>query len=108
MQKQKKADTPIGRPGLTPESRERQLISYAENLAEKQLKEGTASSAIIVHYLRLGTAKQKLEIEKLRNETALLEAKTKAIESGERTEALYREAVEAMKLYSGTSDAADL
>lgn len=37
------------RPALTPEARENQLISLASDLAEKQLREGTASSQVITH-----------------------------------------------------------
>ena len=48
------------RPALTPEARENQLISLATDLAEKQLREGTASSQIIAHYLKLGSTREKL------------------------------------------------
>ena len=41
------------RPALTPEAREQQLIAKATNLAEKQLDEGTASSQVITHFLKL-------------------------------------------------------
>lgn len=90
-----------GRPGLTPEAREGQLVSLAINLAEEQLRNGTASSQVITHYLKLGSTNAKLEREKLERENKLLEAKAKALESQEKTEQLYREAIEAMKRYSG-------
>ena len=45
------------RPALTPEARENQMISLAVDLAEKQLMEGTASSQVITHYLKLGSTK---------------------------------------------------
>ena len=45
------------RPALTPESRENQMIALAIDLAEKQLQEGTASSQVITHFLKLGTTK---------------------------------------------------
>lgn len=73
----------------------------ATDLAEKQLIEGTASAQVITHYLKLGTANARLEREKLERENKLLEAKTKAIESSERIEALYAEAIRAIKDYSG-------
>ena len=47
------------RPALTPEARENQLVSLAVDLAEKQLREGTASSQVITHYLKLGSTKRK-------------------------------------------------
>lgn len=89
------------RPASTPEARENQLISLAVDLAEKQLSEGTASAQVITHYLKLGTAKAELEREKLKHENELLEAKTKSIQSQENIERLYKEAIDAMKVYSG-------
>ena len=88
-------------PAITVEDRENQLIALAVDLAEKQLREGTASSQVISHYLKLGTTREKLEIEKLKKETALLEAKKEQIDSSERNEQLYKEAIEAMKRYTG-------
>ena len=89
------------RPGLTPEARESQLISLAVDCAEKQLLEGTASSQVITHYLKLASTKNQLEIEKLKRENELLKAKTESIESQKRIEELYTEALNAMRNYSG-------
>ena len=91
-------------PALTPEARENQLISLSERLAEQQLREGTASAQVIVHYLRLGTMRERLEREKLRNENALLEAKKEAIESQKRVEELYSQALSAMRSYRGEDE----
>lgn len=91
-------------PATTPEGREKQMIALAVDLAEKKLRDGTASPQIITHYLRLGTIQAGLEREKLKNENALLEAKTSALKSAERIEELYREALEAMKSYGGDRD----
>lgn len=90
-----------GRPGLTPEAREGQMVALAINLAEEQLRNGTASSQVITHFLKLGSTREKLERERLERENELLKAKAKALESQEKTEQLYREAIEAMKRYSG-------
>lgn len=98
-EKHEKLD-PIRR-ATDPAARESQLISMATNLAEQQLRDGTASSQVICHYLKLGTMEKRLEMEKLRNENKLLEAKTSALESMKNTEALYAEAIAAMKSYSG-------
>ena len=89
------------RPALTPEGRENQMISLAVDLAEKQLIEGTASSQVITHYLKLGATKERLEKEKLEEENKLLKARTKALQSSDRVEELYKNAIEAMKRYSG-------
>lgn len=92
---------PPEEPALTPEARENQLISLSERLAEKQLREGTASAQVIVHYLRLGSQREKLEREKLRYESMMLEAKTEALKSSQNVEHLYAEAMEAFRRYSG-------
>lgn len=91
-------------PATTDEARERQLVSYAVDLAEKQIREGTASAQVITHFLRLGTSREKLEQEKLRQDNLLLEAKTKALASTERVEELYRNALAAMRTYAGHAD----
>lgn len=95
------------RPALSPEARENQLISFAVDLAEKQLIEGTASSQVITHYLKLGTMKNQLELEKLRQENELLKAKTESIQSAKRIEELYANALNAMRNYSGMGDYED-
>ena len=99
----KKSSKPIGksRPGLTPESRENQLISLAIDLAEKQLREGSASSQVISHFLKLGSTNNMLEKAILEKQTALLTAKTESIKSGKVVEELYKSALEAMRRYSG-------
>lgn len=89
------------RPALTPEARENQLISLAMDRAEQQLLDGTASSQVITHFLKLGTAKYQFETEKLRHDTELVKAKTEALESAKNMEALYAEALNAMQIYKG-------
>lgn len=97
-------DTPKFAPAITNEERENQLISLAMDLAEKQLREGTASAQVIAHYLRLGTQKDRLEREMLEEKNKLLAAKTEAIKAAERTEQLYAEAIAAFKDYGSHSD----
>ena len=89
------------RPALTPEARENQLIYLATELAEQQLRDGTASSQVITHYLKLGSSKERLEQEILKENKKLLTAKTEALQSAKRIEELYTEAIAAMKRYSG-------
>lgn len=90
-------------PALTPEARENQLIAAAVNLAEKQLLEETASSQVIVHYLKLAAVKEKsrLELEILEKQKELISAKTEALQSTKRIEELYENAMNAMKKYKG-------
>lgn len=89
------------RPALTPEARENQLIALAMDEAERQMREGTASSQIITHFIKQGTVKAQLELERLRHENALLEAKTEAIQSAQRIEELCSNAIKAMQRYGG-------
>lgn len=92
------------RPATSPEGREDQLIDLAVDLAEKQLMEGTASSMVIAHFLKMGSGKERLEREKLRRENEHLRAKTEALESTKRIESLYQEAMSAWRGYSGGSN----
>lgn len=94
------------RPALSPEAREMQMIGLAVDLAEQQLRDGTASSQVITHFLKLGTSRADLEKEKIRAEIEEKKAKTKAIESAEEIKVLYENAITAMKEYSGTAMAA--
>lgn len=77
------------------------MISLAVDLAEKQLIEGTATSQVITHYLKLGSTKERLEKDILKQQKSLLEAKTEALKSAKRVEELYADALEAMRHYSG-------
>lgn len=89
------------RPASTPEARENQMIYLATELAEKQLREGTASSQVITHYLKLATAKERMEREILEKQKDLLSAKTEALQSSKRIEELYANAISAMRRYNG-------
>jgi len=86
---------------LTPEARENQLISLAVDLAETQLREGTASAQVISHYLKLGSTKDRIEKEILEKQKELIEAKTNSLRSAQRVEDLYLGALNAMRRYSG-------
>lgn len=95
------ATTKRRRPAATPEARENQMIAAAVDLAERQLREGTASAQVITHYLKLGSTRAKLENEKLREENRLLKARTEAIESQKEIQELYANAISAMQVYRG-------
>ena len=92
------------RPALDPDARENQLIALAVDLAEEQLREGTASSQVITHYLKLGSSKERLEREKLEEENKLLRAKTEMLQSAKKMEGLYEEALAAFRTYSGMGE----
>lgn len=86
---------------LSPEARENQMISLAIDLAEKQLMDGTASSQVITHFLKLGSSKERIEKEILEKQKTLISAKTEAIQSNQKIEELYDNALRAMKKYTG-------
>lgn len=92
------------RPASTPEARENQMISLAVDLAEKQLMEGTASSQVITHFLKLGSTKEKIEKDILEEKKKLIEAQTENLQSAKRIEELYAKAIDAMKNYSGQNN----
>lgn len=92
------------RPALTPEAREQQLISLAYDEAEKRIRDGTASSQLLTHFLKLGSNREKLEEEALRKNMELTEAKKGSLESSKHSEELYNAAIAAMKGYRGTDD----
>ena len=92
------------RPALTPESRENQLISLATDLVEQRLRDGTASSQETTHFLKLASAKARLEMKILEKQEELIAAKTEALQSAKRIEELYTNALNAMRNYSGQGD----
>lgn len=106
MGRTSKKDGPM-RPGLTPEAREDQLVALATNLAEEQLREGTASSQVITHYLKIGSTKERIEKDILREQKELIIAKTDALKGGKNVEKLYGDALKAMRKYSGQMDEED-
>jgi hypothetical protein len=88
-------------PATTPEGRENQLVALAVDLAEKQMREGTASSQVISLYLKLGSSRERLEQERLSQENELMQAKIEAMASAARVEELYKTALDAMRSYAG-------
>lgn len=89
------------RPASTPEGRESQLVGLAVDLAEKQLVDGTASAQVISHYIKLGSTRERLEQDRLRQENELLKAKVEQLASTKRIEELYEDALNAMRTYAG-------
>lgn len=101
-----KTDVPVRRtrPALTPEARENEMIALAVDLAEEQLRNGTASSQVITHYLKLGSAKERIEREMLEEQKKLLIAKTESLEAARKAEEDYEKVLAALKMYSGQED----
>ncbi len=91
------------RPATSPESRELELSAAAYDLAEEQIRSGTASSQVITHFLRMGSTRERLEQERMYHEVQLTEVKKEQLEGQKRVEELYVNALEAMRGYSGSS-----
>lgn len=92
------------RTALSPEARENQLIALATDRAEQQLRDGTASSQVIVHYLKMGSAKERAEREVLKNQIELLKAKTESLNGGRRSDEAYERVIQAMRGYRGMDE----
>lgn len=88
-------------PARTPEDRENQLVSKAVDLAEKQIADGTASSQVVTHFLKLGSTREQLEQERLRRENELLKAKVEQLATAARLEELVGDALKAFRSYAG-------
>ena len=100
--KEPKAKQKSGKsPAMSVEAHDNRMISLASKCAEKQLRDGTASSQIICHYLKMGSAKEKLAIEREKAELELIKAKTKSIQSQEHMDILFSKAIKAMSMYKG-------
>lgn len=91
-------------PAPTPEARENQLIALAVDRVEERMRNGTASAQEYVHFLKLATTKSQLELEKTKSEIEMLKAKKEAIEAQRKTEEMYRNAIAAMRSYTGVGD----
>lgn len=107
MPKSTKSSARDSAPAMTPEAKEQEMIALATQVAEEQLRNRTASSQVICHYLKLGTTNAELEREKIRNENLLLEAKRSNLISQEESEKKYTAVLNAMKAYSGLVELPD-
>lgn len=90
-----------GKPAMSEEARENQLISLAVDRAEKMLRDGTATSQIITHYLKLASSRERIEQEILKEKKKLITAQTDNLQSQQRTEEFYQEVLDAIKSYNG-------
>lgn len=92
------------RPATTPEAREQQLVSLAVNLAEKQLRDGSAAPSVINHFLKIASTRETIEREMLEKQSKLIEAKAQSIAKDREAEDLAKAAIEAMKNYNSGSN----
>lgn len=87
-------------PPLSDEAMEKKLVSLAMLQAQIQLEEGRASSQVITHFLRLGTTRSEIELEKLKLENQLLEEKILAEQSGQQLKEMFQSVLDALRSYS--------
>jgi len=90
-------------PPLNRSSQTAKNIALAEQAAHKQLTEGTASSQVISHYLKLASRREEVELLKLEKEIKLLDAKVDDVKSGTRIEELYQGVIDAIQSYGPTA-----
>ena len=88
----------------SPEARENRLISLAMDLVEERMRNGTATAQEVTHFLKLGSIKNRVEVEKLELEKALVEAKTENIRAQKEMTTMFSEAITAMKVYRGEDE----
>ena len=91
-------------PASTAEGRELEMTSLAMDLAEEQLRNGTATSQVITHFLKLGTIREQHELQKVQLENELLKTKKAAMESAQNVESMYEEAIKAFRGYAGQDE----
>ena len=97
------ANRPQEPPAQDPVASEKQLINLAVDLAEKQLIEGTASPSVLTHYLKLASTRETVEREILEKQAKLITAKTDSISQAKDTEEMVKQAIDAMRTYSGSN-----
>lgn len=90
-------------PAKTRERRSQQLYVLAENLVEERLRKGTASPTEVVTVLRQGTLREQADLERIKAQTAYLEAQRAKAESETVREEMFTAAMEAMTRYQGKS-----
>ena len=90
-----------GRPATTPEGREHQLVVLAYDLVEDRIRNGTATSQEVTHFLKLGSTREMIEQERIRTEVQLNHAKIETMAQANRIEELMGEALDAMRKYKG-------
>lgn len=93
----------ISPPVFTQEAREMQLVNLAYNLLEQRLRDGTATSQEVTTMIKYGTQKAQLELDILRSQRELMDAKRESINASMETNEMFKEAIKAMGIYSGGS-----
>lgn len=91
-------------PAKTDEERQKQCIALAYDCVEKRLRDGSASSQEVCHFLKLATEQAELEREKLKSETTLANAKVEALKAQEKQDVDYGKVLDALRRYGGSNN----
>lgn len=99
--KESEPKKPRPRRATTPEGREQQLIALAVDVAEDMMRNGNAPAQIVTHYLKMGSTREKIELELKSEEIKVAKARREMMESQKKIESVYEEALAAMRHYAG-------
>ncbi len=96
------------KPAMNPVAREKQMISLAHDLAEKQLRDGSAPPSVVQHFLKLGSTREAKEQEILEHKAVLVHAQADQIDREKKSEQLAQQVIDSMRSYSPTQDDSQL
>ena len=91
-------------PAFNDDEREKQLIALAYDEVERRIRNHEATSQELVHFLRMGSSREKQERKIMVKNEELLGAKTESIQNQKSTEIFMRDALLAFKVYAGDED----
>lgn len=97
----------IGSPPETPEAMETKLIGLAMRNAEELLQARKAPTTVLVHFLKLGSLRAEIELQKARNERDLLVARTDETRAKTDRGQIAADAIAAFRSYRSSEDADD-
>jgi len=94
----------VEKPRLTAAGYEQALQMKAYEHAMQLYEEGKATPAITLHFLKSGSRKELLQLQKLEVEAELAAAKANEIREKKEVSASVNEVMDALRTYSGTKD----
>lgn len=99
---------PAPRRARDPYERENQLIALAVDRVEQRIRDGQASSAELLYFLKLASPNAVLERRVLELQAELLEAKRDSLRAEQTSGDLYKEALAAFGGYLPNKDDGDI
>lgn len=91
-------------PDKNPDNRFQQIAALGLKRLEERLVSGEATGAEIVYAIQFADPLRPLKKAKLARENELLKSKKEAIDSAQKTEELYANAIAAMRSYHGVDE----